>query len=77
MEKRKVPEAVFKAFDKTHQYKQSFIDAGKLIERDHENGIFSEGDPNHPMYDNGYNYATQKYSLFGYEQDEFLAKQYK
>ena len=77
MEKRKVPNAVFKAFEKTQQYKQAFIDAEKEIERNHKNGIFSEGDPNHPMYNNGYNYATQKYSLFGHDQDEFLAKQYK
>ena len=78
MEKRKVEEAVFKAFEKTKQYKQAFIDAEKEIERNHRNGIFSEGDPNHPMYNNGYNYATGKYvSLFGYDQDEFLAKQCK
>lgn len=78
MEKRTVPEAAFKAFEKTRHYKQAFIDAVKEIERDNENSIFSEGDPNHPMYNNRYNYATGKYvSLFGYDQDEFMAKQYK
>ena len=77
MEKRKVTEAAFKAFEKTKHYKQAFIEAEKSIERDHENGIFSECDPNHPMYNNAYNYATQEYKLFGYDQNEFLAKQYK
>lgn len=77
MEKRKVSEAAFKAFEKTKQYKQAFIEAEKAIERDHENGIFSEGDPNHPMYNEGYNYATGTYNLFGYEQEAFLSKQYK
>ena len=77
MEKRKVPNAVFEAFEKTKHYKQAFIEAEKSIERDHENGIFSECDPNHPMYNNGYNYATQEYKLFGYDQNEFLAKQCK
>ena len=43
----------------------------------HLRGEFDEGDPNHPKYNAGYNYATGKFILFGYEQDEFLAKQYK
>ena len=78
MEKRKVPNAVFEAFEKTQHYKQAFIDAEKEIERNHKNGSFSEGDPNHPMYNNNYNYVTGKYvSLFGYDQDEFMVKQYK
>lgn len=77
MEKRKVSNAVFEAFEKTQHYKQAFIEAEKAIERDHENGIFSEGDLNHPMYNGGYNYCTKEYKLFGYEQNEFLAKQYK
>ena len=43
----------------------------------HLRGEFEDGDPNHPKYNNGYNYATGKYvSLFGYSQDELLAKQY-
>jgi len=46
------------------------------IEANHEKGIFDIGDPNHPDYNNGYNYATQSYKLFGYDQAEFLAKQY-
>jgi hypothetical protein len=52
--------------------------ADEELRKEHERGIFSEGDPNHPMYNNGYNYATGKYvSLFGYDQDEFMEKQYK
>ena len=77
MEKRKASDAAFKVFEKTKQYKQAFIDAEKAIERDHESGIFSDGNPNHPMYNDGYNYCTKGYNLFGYEQNEFLAKQYK
>lgn len=77
MEKRKATEATFKAFEKTKHYKQALIEAEKSIERDHENGIFSEGDPNYPMYNGSYNYATQEYNLFGYDQNKFLAKQYK
>lgn len=77
MEKRTVPEAAFRAFEKTKHYKQAFVEAGKSIERDHENGIFSEGNPNHPKYNNNYNYITQEYKLFGYDQNKFLAKQYK
>lgn len=44
----------------------------------HCKGIFDDGDPNHPKYNNGWNYATGQFvSLFGYNQDEFMAKQYK
>jgi len=44
----------------------------------HSRGEFDEGDPNHPKYNNGLNYATGRYvSLFGYKQDEFMSKQYK
>ncbi len=43
----------------------------------HMRGEFDDGDPNHPKYNNGYNYATGKFvSLFGYAQDVLLAKQY-
>lgn len=39
-------------------------------------GEFEEGDPNHPKYNGGYNYASGR-KLFGYDEKEFLAKQYK
>lgn len=41
-------------------------------------GIFDDGDPNHPMYNDGINYATGlPVNLFGYDTKEFLQKQYK
>lgn len=41
-------------------------------------GIFADGDPNHPKWNNGINYATGlPASLFGYDTKEFLQKQYK
>lgn len=57
--------------------KQIMRDCEKEIEARHKKGIFDIGDPNHPDYNGGYNYATQSYMLFGYEQAEFLDKQYK
>lgn len=41
-------------------------------------GIFDEGDPNHPKWNNGINYATGlPANIFGYDTKEFLQKQYK
>lgn len=58
--------------------KQAMADCDNALHDQHMKGIFDESDPNHPKYNNGYNYATGKYvELFGYSQDEFLAKQYK
>lgn len=76
MEKRKVSEQAFKAFEKTNHYKQALIQAEKEIERDHLSGKFSDGNPNHPMYNNNYNYAAKEYVLFGYKEKEFLNRQY-
>lgn len=42
----------------------------------HLQGEFDEGDPNHPKYNDNYNYATGKFTLFGSEQNEFMSKQY-
>lgn len=48
------------------------------IRAQHRAGIFDDGDPNHPKYNNGVNYATgQPARLFGYETTRFLARQYK
>ena len=48
------------------------------IRAQHRAGIFDDGDPNHPKYNNGVNYVTgQPARLFGYETAEFLARQYK
>lgn len=53
-------------------------EAVKDIEAEHRAGIFDEGDPNHPKYNNGINYSTGlPVSIFGYDVAEFLGKQYK
>lgn len=78
MNKRTISQEVFNNHGKTQSFKLAFIAAEKELEAKHELGIFEDGDPNHPKYNNGYNYATGKYvNLFGYDQDEFMAKQYK
>ena len=62
-----------------HPYtaQQAMQEAEEMIRKQHEKGVFDDGDPNHPKYNNGYNYATGQFvSLFGYSQDELLAKQY-
>lgn len=62
-----------------HPYlaKQAVEEAYEMLLNQHEKGIFDDCDPNHPKYNNGYNYATGQYvSLFGYSQDELMAKQY-
>lgn len=57
---------------------QAIREADKALRQDHARGVFSEGDPNHPMYNNGINYATgQPVTLFGYDVVEFMGKQYK
>ena len=59
---------------------QAMREADNELHSKHLRGEFDEGDPNHPKYNDGYNYATgkrqvnRKFLLFGYEQDEFLAK---
>ena len=56
---------------------QAMREADNYLYSKHLRGEFDEGDPNHPKYNNGYNYATGKFvSLFGYKQDEFMAKQH-
>lgn len=56
---------------------QAMREADNNLHDNHLRGEFDEGDPNHPKYNAGYNYATGKFILFGYGQDEFLSKQYK
>ena len=78
MKNRTVSQEVFNSHARTHGFQLAFIAAEKELEAKHDLGIFEDGDPNHPKYNNGYNYATGKYvNLFGYDQDEFMAKQYK
>ena len=58
--------------------KQALHEADKMLRDQHVLGQFDDGDPNHPMYNAGINYATGlPVSIFGYETSEFLDKQYK
>lgn len=53
-------------------------EADDEIRAQHRAGIFSDGDPNHPKFNGGINYATgMPVSIFGYETREFMAKQYR
>lgn len=54
--------------------KQAMNEADNELRKKHAKGVFDIGDPNNPIYNNGYNYACT--TLFGYEQNAFLAKQY-
>lgn len=57
---------------------QAVREAGDALEKQHAAGIFDEGDPNHPKYNNGVNYATGKpLSLFGYDTDAFMDRQHR
>ena len=56
---------------------QAMREADNELYAKHLRGEFDEGDPNHPKYNGGYNYATGKFNLFGYDEKEFLARQYK
>lgn len=60
-----------------HLAKAALYEADSYLRKKHESGVFDEGDPNHPMYNGNYNYATGKYTLLGVDQDEFMAKQYR
>ena len=53
--------------------KQALQDADRELQLEHCKGIFHDGDPNNPIYNNGINYTQ----LFGYNTKEFLGKQYK
>lgn len=61
-----------------HIARRAMRECDEAIRAQHRAGVFDEGDPNHPKYNGGINYATGKpVSLFGYETDAFLARQYK
>ena len=61
-----------------HLARRCVQEAMDEIRKQHEKGVFDDADPNHPKHNGGYNYATGKYvEIFGYDQDEFMAKQYK
>jgi len=78
MIKRPVAQAVFTAFEKTSMFRKAGVDAVNELYAKESLGQFDEGNPNHPMYNNGFDYTKNEYvSLFGYKQREFMAKQYK
>lgn len=66
MMKRTVPQAVFDSKEARRiaaiAHKQACDDLAKKPRH-----MLGEGNPNHPMYD----------GIFGYDRDEFLARQYK
>lgn len=68
-----------KAYDLPKKLAQQAIrEADEALRGDHVRGVFSEGDPNNPMYNNGINYVTGlPISIFGYDALDFMAKQYK
>jgi hypothetical protein len=58
--------------------KQAMRECDNELQAQHKKGQFDDGDPNHPKFNDGFNYATGKYvNLFGYAQDEFMVKQYR
>ena len=61
-----------------HLAKQAMREADRMLCDQHALGQFDDGDPNHPIYNAGVNYATGlPVSILGYETSEFLDKQYK
>ena len=57
--------------------RQAMREADRQICEQHRAGIFDDGDPNHPKFNNGINYATGlPVSIFGYETPAFMARQY-
>lgn len=77
MQNRTVAQAVFETKEAKRIAAQAMKAADDALYAQHLLGIFDDGDPNHPRYNSGYNYATGKFvNLFGYSQDQLLAKQY-
>ena len=61
-----------------HLAKAALRRADTELRSQHARGIFDDGDPNHPKYNNGINYATGKpLSLFGHDTDQFMCRQYR
>lgn len=51
--------------------------ADSEIRKKHARGIFDDGDPNHPKYNNGINYVNGKpLTIFGYETAGFMERQH-
>lgn len=64
--KRTVPQSVFDSKDALRVAREGHREACEELSRKPRH-MLDEGNPNHPMYDN---------KIFGYEQQEFMAKQY-
>ena len=58
--------------------REAIAESNRELEEQHKRGIFADGDINHPKYNGGINYATGKpLTLFGYDTDAFIARQYR
>lgn len=64
--KRTVPQSVFDSKTALRIAKTATKEAVEQLENTPRH-MLDEGNPNHPMYD----------QLFGYDRDEFMAKQYR
>lgn len=64
--KRTVPQAVFESKEARRIAASGHKQACEELEKTPRH-MLDEGNPNHPMYDR----------IFGYDRDEFLAKQYR
>ena len=57
---------------------QAMRECDNQLRAQHKKGIFDEGDPNHPKFNGGFNYATGQYvQILGYTQTALLSKQYR
>lgn len=57
---------------------QAMREAADELAAQHRNGVFDDGDPNHPKHNNGINYATGKpATIFGHETNGFMARQHR
>lgn len=58
--------------------RRAMREASDDLRAQHAAGIFDEGDPNHPKWNNGINYATGRpATLFGHETRAFMSRQYR
>lgn len=67
MNKRTVPQAVFDSPEAIRIARQAHREACAELDATPRH-LLDEGNPNHPMYDN---------KIFGYDEQEFLRRQYK
>lgn len=76
--KRTVPQSVFDSPEAKRIAKRAMREADEELRAKHLRGEFDEGDPNHPKFNNGINYATGlPAQLFGHDTKEFMAKQHR